>query len=171
MAYIKKDDYSLRISQDNLDQILAQAVANTGLTEDQIREDAEQTAQTEISAYLTGAYIIEDEFSKDATTNDTDRNKIVLKCVLDMALYFIHWVINPRDIPLIREKAYTNCQEMMAAFRDSDLIFLVPPAVGGIAPRLEEDGGTKGISMSGQVKFVSKPYSNFIDEFPEDQTI
>lgn len=160
MAYFKKEDYTLRISYPYLDQILEQAIELSGLTEEQILEDAQDTAITEISAYLTGKYIIEDEFAKDATTIPDDRNKMVLKCGLDMAIYYIHWVINPRDIPELREKAYTSCTEMMAAFRDGELIFLAPPASGGIEVRPIEDGGIPSINVTSQVKFISKPYSD-----------
>jgi hypothetical protein len=161
MAYIKIDDYSLRITKEYLDQILAQAVENTGLTEEQVRQDSEETAYAEISAFLTGKYIIEDELAKDATAPVDDRNKIVLKCALDMSIYFIHWVINPRDVPELREKAYTNCREMLAAFRDGELIFLTPPASGGIAVRPIDEGGTRRVNIYSQIKFNSKPYSDF----------
>lgn len=164
MAYLKIDDYSLRITKDYLDQILEQAVENTGLTEDQVREDAEETAYTEISSFLTGKYIIEDELSKDATTVLDDRNKIVVKCALDIAIYHIHWVINPRDVPTLRETAYNSCIERLAAFRDGELIFLKPPANGGIEIRPVEDGGTRRINIYSQVKFNSRPYRDLGSE-------
>jgi hypothetical protein len=167
MAYIAKSDYSLRINVPHFEEILSQAVDSSGLTEDQIREDAEQTAITEINAYLTGKYIMEDEFTKDGTLVPDPRNKFVLKCVMDIALYNIHFVINPRDVPEIREKAYNACLENLAAYRDGRLIFLSDVATGGVAIR--PDGGIKAINLTSQRKFISKPYQD--EQLLDDTTL
>ena len=160
MAYFKIDDYTLRISKPYLDQILDQATELSGYTADQVLEDAQDTAIAEISAYLTSRYVIEDEFAKDATADPDNRNKMILKCGLDMAIYFIHWTINPRDVPELREKAYLSCREMLAAFRDGELLLLQPPSTGGVEIRTEEDGGDKRTELNSQIKFISKPYSD-----------
>ena len=162
MAYLSKDDYSTVITQTYLDQILDQAAENTSLTADAIRDDAELTAIAEISAFLTGRYIIEDEFSK--TAPDDDRNRIVMRCVMNLALYNIHFVINPRDVPTTREKAYTECKEKLAAFRDGELIFLTPPASGGIEIRPVADGGTERINLQSQIKFTSRPFNDIYED-------
>lgn len=161
MAYVQLDDYAYRITREYLDSILEQAELGTGLTQDEIREDAELTAITEINAYLHSKYLMEDEFAKEATALPDDRNKFVLKCVLDMALYNIHYVINPRDVPETREKAYTMCLDNLAAYRDGELVFLSPPSSGGISLRPIDEGGTRRINIYSQVKFTSKPYSDF----------
>ena len=169
MAYIAKSDYSLRINTPHFTEILDQAVDSSGLTEDQIREDAEETAITEINAYLTGKYIMEDEFSKDGTLPTDIRNKFILKCLMDIALYNIHFVINPRDVPEMREKAYDACKENLAAYRDGKLIFHSPPASGGIATRPIDDGGIRAISLTSQRKFISKPYQD--EQLLDDTTL
>lgn len=166
MAYLSKDDYTTVITQEYLDQILTQAAANSTLTEDAIREDAELTAQAEITSYLYAKYIIEDEFAK--TVPDETRNRIIMRCAMNIALYNIHFVINPRDVPETREKAYDACLEKMAAFRDGELLFPPPPADGGMAPRPPEEGGTSRININSHIKFISKPYS---DIYPEDETV
>lgn len=161
MAYLELDDYGTVATQIYLDQILTQASESTSLSKDEIRLDAELTAIAEISAFLTGRYIIEDEFIK--VSPDADRNKIVMRCTMNFALYNIHFVINPRDIPELREKAMTACLEKLAAFRDGELIFLTPPASGGIEIRPVEDGGTERLNLQSQIKFVSKPFNDIYE--------
>ena len=165
MPYLEKNDYSTVITQIYLDQILIQAADNTTLTEDEIRLDAEQTAEAEITSYLYARFLIEDEFAKAAP--DQDRNKIIMRCTMNIALYNIHFVINPRDVPETREKAYDACMDKLAAFRDGDLLFPPPPAEGGIAPRPEDEGGSSRVNLTSHIKFISKPYS---DIYPEDTT-
>jgi len=165
MAYLYKNDYTTVITQEYLDQILTQAAANSTLTEDEIREDAEDTAQAEITSYLYARFLIEDEFAKVAP--DENRNKIIMRCVMNIAIYNIHFVINPRDVPETREKAYDACLDKLAAFRDGNLLFPPPPADGGISPRPPEDGGSSRVNLTSNVKFISKPYS---DIHPEDPT-
>lgn len=161
MAYIKKSDYTLRITQSNLDTILTQAAQDSGITADEIREDAELTAQAEIGGFLSGRYKIEDEFAKDADTPPDIRNKTILKCALDIALFSLYVIINPRDVPEVREKNYDRCLADLAAYRDSQLL-LYPayPTDGGIEIRPEDEGGDSRIIMGGHIKFISRPHND-----------
>jgi len=161
MAYLKKDDYTLRIIQDNLNQILTQAAENSGFSEDEIRLDAELTAQAEIGGYLSGRYKIEDEFAKDATAPADIRNKTILKCALDISLFNLYVIINPRDVPEIREKNYDRCLEMLAAYRDSTLIiYPIYPTDGGIEVRPEDEGGDSRFIITSHTKFISRPFND-----------
>ena len=47
----------------------------------------------------------------DATkwTYGDNRNMMIVKCTITIVLYHIHRLINPRNIPAVRESDYTNC--------------------------------------------------------------
>lgn len=120
MAYLKKSDYSLRISIVHLDEILTQAALTSGLTADQVRENAENLAYAEIKAWLSAKYKITEELGLDSAS--TDRNPLVIKWAIDCALYTIHFTVNPRDVPEIREKAYKMAKEELEAARDATIL-------------------------------------------------
>jgi len=120
MAYLKLSDYSLRISIAHLDEILIQAAATSGLTVDQVRENAENLAYAEIKAWLSAKYKITEELAIDSAS--TSRNALVMKWAIDISLYTIHFTVNPRDVPEIREKAYKMAKEELEASRDATLL-------------------------------------------------
>lgn len=124
MAYLKKDDYTLRISLDVLDEILTQAAATSGLTNDQVLAQAEALAIAEVRAYLVSKYKIGPEFSIDS--GSTARNMLILCWVIDITLFSLHFTVNPRDIPEIREKNYKRTIEALKAARDSNIILEIP---------------------------------------------
>lgn len=162
MAYLAKEDYTLRIPLTHLDEILNNASDDgTAINNDLIREDAEQTAQATIQSYLAARFLILDEFAKDSTDNPDIRNKIILKCMIDISIYNIYYSLNPRDMPTSRQNAYDECMEMLQAYKDGDLVFIAPPEdPNGIAPRPEEDGGTQRLILNSHYKFVSKPFTD-----------
>lgn len=124
MAYLAKSDYSLRIAVNHLDQILEQAATSSGLTADQVLANAEELAKAEIRSYLVSKFKIEDEFGKSGTA----RNMLVLRYCIDIALYTIHFTVNPRDIPELREKAYKASISDLTAARDANIILGIPQA-------------------------------------------
>ncbi len=123
MAYLQKSDYTLRIAVDHLDQILEQAANTSGLTEDQVLANAENLARAEVRAYLVSKYKIAEEL---ALNYDAERNMLIVKYVIDLALYTLHFTVNPRDIPEIREKNYKMDIEELKAARDSNIILEIP---------------------------------------------
>jgi hypothetical protein len=123
MAYLVKDDYTLHISLEHLDDILNQAALNSSKTADQIRDEAEETAKAEINAYLSKYYDTATEFAIDGATNPGDRNRMIKKCMLDITLYHLFFTVNPRDIPESRERLYTDCIDSVKAYRDGHLDF------------------------------------------------
>lgn len=162
MAYLAKDDYTLHISIDHLDRILTQASTSSGKTELQILEEAEATAESEILSYLTGQYEIETELAKSAT--DTDRNRLIKKCMIDISLYHIFFTVNPRDIPESREKLYNHCIMSLKAYRNNELNFglaVVDVDADGIA-----DVGR--FSFGSHKKFISRPFTDPILTEKED---
>lgn len=158
MAYLERDDYTLHISIDHLDQILTQAARSSGKTTEQLREEAEATAEAEILARLKGYYDIETEL-KLAHTDDPDtRNRLVKKCMIDIALYHIHFTVNPRDIPEIRRALYDNCIEMLKEAQGGviDIGLPIPDADGDG----ESDTGYSRIMFESSTKFISKPFTD-----------
>lgn len=117
MAYLAKSDYSLRIAIDHLDEILAQAAQSSGLTADQVLANAEALATAQITAYLKSKYKIAAEFG----VTGAGRGFLIVKWMIDLALYSIHLTVNPRDVPEIREKMYLEAVDELKGARDAML--------------------------------------------------
>lgn len=120
MAYLKKSDYSLRIAIDHLDEILTQAANTSGLTSDQVRENAENLAYAEIRSFLISKYKIAVELAIDSAS--TSRNFLTLAWAIDISIYTIHFTVNPRDIPETREKLYKAAIDGLKAARDANIV-------------------------------------------------
>lgn len=156
MHYLVKDDYTISISIDHLDQILTQAANNSGLTVDAIRENSEDTAEAEINAYLSKYYDTATEFLIDGSTDPADRNKLVLRCMVNLSLYNIFHTISPRDIPEMRQKLYDDCVEMLKGYRDGMLDF-------GLDVIDANDDGEPDVErtmIDNHKKFISKPFTD-----------
>lgn len=154
MAYLAKDDYTISTSIDHLDQILTQAANNSGLTVDQIRVNSEDTAEAEINAYLSANYDTATEFALDSP--DATRNKLIMRCMVNLSLYNIFHSVSPRDIPEMRKRLYDDCIAMLKAYRDGNLDF-------GLDPKDEDDDGEADVSrimFESNAKFTSKPFSD-----------
>ena len=118
MAYLAKSDYTLQIAAAHLDSILSQAAASSGLTADQVLANAENLAYAEVKAYLSTKYVIDTEL---ALSSPGTRAFMVMKWIIAIALRNLHFTVNPRDIPEIREKAYKEAKEELEAARDGRL--------------------------------------------------
>lgn len=152
--YLEKDDYTISISITNLDDIIAQGIESSGVTEEELLDNAELTGQAEIRSYLAPVYKIDDEFAIDASTDPDVRNKLTLRCNVNLSLFNLHMTINPRDVPEKVEKAYERCIEMLDAARRGELDFGLPPAeANGTDP-------TNWRTLGSNRKFVSKPFLN-----------
>lgn len=153
MAYLAKDDYTISISIDHLDQILAQAANNSGLTADQIRVNSEDTAEAEINAYLSKNYDTDTEFAIDAPA---PRNRMILRCMIQLSLYNIFHTISPRDIPEMRQRLYDECIETLKAYRDGMLDF----GLDVIDADSDGDPDVERTMLISATKFISKPFSD-----------
>ena len=127
--YIDWDDYTISISATNLQDIVAQGVEFSGVTEQELLDNSELTAQAEIRSYLAPVYKIDDEFDLNYTDVPDVRNKLTLRCNVNLSLYNLHMTISPRDVPEKVEKAYERCLEMLDAARRGELDFGLPPEV------------------------------------------
>ena len=154
MAYLVKDDYTISVTIQNLDNVLTQAALSSGLTVDQIRVNSEDTAQAEVNAYLSKYYATVAEFTIDGATLPATRNKLILRCVINMSLFNIYHTLSPRDIPEMRRKLYEECIEMLKAYRDGELDFGldVIDADGDGEPDVQRT------MISSNTKFISRPF-------------
>lgn len=154
MAYLVEDDYTISTSIDHLTQILAQAAANSGLTAAQIRVNSEDTAEAEINAYLAANYDTATEFEIDGAAAPTTRNKLILRCMVNLSLFNVFHTISPRDIPEMRRRLYDDCISMIKAYRDGELDF-------GLAIVDADGDGEQDVQrtmLCSDTKFNSKPF-------------
>lgn len=153
MAYLALNDYTLRISLENLNEILAQAAQDSGLTVDNVRSNAESWAQALVKSYLASKYNIAAEF---ALSSPTPRNFIIMQLVIDLSLCTIHKTINPRDVPEHIAKACEDAMEFLEKVRDGEMIIDLPaPPVNPTDPI-----NLQSSYIGSQLKFISKPYQD-----------
>lgn len=155
MAYLEKGDYTLHISIDHLDQILTQAANTSGRTVDQIREEAEKTAESKILSILKGYFDIETEL---ALTPAGNRNRLIKMAMVDISLYHIHFTINPRDIPEMRRTLYNDSIQMLKDAQNGVIDILLP--VPDADADGESDTGYGRIMIGYHTKFISKPFTD-----------
>jgi len=151
MAYLVKDDYTLRIAVDHLDEILEQAIIATGLTVDNVRANAEAWAQAFVKGYLVTKYNISAEFG----LTGPGRNPIIMQVVIDLALCTLHKTINPRDIPEQISLACDAAVKWLEAARDGTIVVDLPPA-----PSETPGAEFQRSFIDSQEKFISKPYQD-----------
>jgi len=153
MAYLAIDDYTLRTSLENLNEILAQAAQDSGLSVENVRNNAESWAQALIKSYLTAKYNIAGEF---ALVPPTPRNFLIMQLTIDLALCTIHKTINPRDVPEHIAKACEDAMTFLEKLRDGEMIIDLP-----LPPTNPDDPTNLQSSYIGsQIKFISKPFQD-----------
>ena len=152
VKYIHWGDYSISISNINLEEIVEQAVEMTDLTKDELMNNSELTAQAEIRSYLNAIYDIDAEFALSYDDVSDTRNKLVIRCCVNLSLFNLHMTINPRDVPEKVEKAYDRCIEMLDAARRGELDF-------GLTPQDSTDAAAVGWrTLGSNLKFISKEF-------------
>lgn len=92
--FLNQEDYKTLIK----DPILAKVVESN----DSIREEAEEMAQSEMSSFLNGDFDVESIFGETGA----DRNPVVIMYLLDMTLYHLHARLAHVQMPKIREERY-----------------------------------------------------------------
>jgi len=150
--YIGWNDYSISINNENLDEIVNQAVEMTDLTKDELMGNSELTAQAEIRSYLKPVGDIDAEFDKNYTDSPDVRLKLVIRCVVNLSLYNLHMTISPRDVPEKVEKAYEHCLEMLEAARKGELDF------GLGDPPTDDTDAVAWRTIGSNYKFTSKEF-------------
>lgn len=153
--YIDKQDYTISISVTNLEDIIAQGIESTGLTEEQLLDNSELTAQAEIRSYLNSVYQIDVEFAKNYDDLPDERNKLTLRCVVNLSLFNLHMTINPRDVPEKVENAYDRCMQSLDAAQRGELDLGLIPNDETTDPSL-----VNWRTIGSNFKFTSKPFAD-----------
>lgn len=152
MAYLVKADYSRLIAVTLLDEILAQASESSGLSTTVCLTNSMNMAIAEVKAYLNKLFDMTTEFAKTSGQNEN-----VMRAVIHISLYNLHFTINPHDIPEMRQKAYeamTGPKGELAAVRDGVLDW-------DLTPKAEEDTvGMGRTEIYSARKFISKPFND-----------
>lgn len=153
MAYLDKQDYTISSSIEDLNRYLTAAAQDSTKTQDEIRLEAELTAQAVIQSYTKSVYDIATEFAKVAP--DATRARLVIKCNVDISIFYICQTINPRNVPSRVMEAYERCIENLEAVRRGELALI------GV-PEYPEDDETKIVHtvITSQRKFISKPHQD-----------
>ena len=152
--YAIKNDYSRVISSDELDQILQESAEYfAGKSSDEVINESGLMAQGKISQILGGRFDLDIEFAKvppvNAAAVDT-RDQNLLRCYLHISTYWLFFVINPRDIPELRQNAYDACVKELEETRDGTLNTTLP----------ELEDAPQALQFAGASKFISKPFSD-----------
>jgi hypothetical protein len=156
MPYLKKEDYTLRISILHLDEILEQAAESSGLSPAQVLSNAENWARAVVGSYLSTQYNVKGEYLLESAV--TTRNFLIMQVTIDLVLCTLHKTVNPRDIPEHIAAACTAADEWLKGVRD-ELISLNLPV-------MEVEEGTQAeidynrTFIHSQIKFISKPWTD-----------
>ena len=151
MAYLAKDDYTLRISLEYLDEVLATAANTSGLQPLNVLSNAESWGMATIKSYLTTNYNIAAEFGKTGTS----RNFQIMQVLIDLVQCTIHKTINPRDVP---EHVENSCKEAIAWLmdaRDGKIVVDLP-----VTTNTDGTVNHNKTFLDSQQKFISKPYQD-----------
>lgn len=148
-GYLEKEDYTISVPILHLDQIMSEAAESSGKTEDVIRGEAEDLADAQIQSLLSSKYEIATELAK--TAPDPTRARMIMKCMVDISLYHLHFTINPRNIPEIRMTAYDSCVDFLKAAQAGDVLVIDVPLV---------EDAISNTEIVSQSKFISKPFTD-----------
>lgn len=103
-AFITPEDYDASIHQEILDSLIR--------SDKQIIEICEDRAITEMRGYLSARYDCNKVFSAEGE----DRNQLVLMMAIDIAIYHIHSIHNPRNMSQIRVDRYERAIEWLKVY-------------------------------------------------------
>ena len=148
MAYLSKDDYTLSITLENLQEILDQAATNSGRSADQVLAFAESYARGFVTSKIKAKYNIAGEYAKDSSASD--RDIIILKITIDLVLCTVHNTVNPRDIPELRKNNCDAAVLMLDEIRKGDMLIDVPVITDQVQKTYNDS----------QIKFISKEYTD-----------
>jgi phage gp36-like protein len=108
-SFINTEDYDASIHQEILDALIR--------SDRQIVEICEDRAIAEMRGYLSSRYDCDKIFS---ATGD-DRNQLVLMMALDIAIYHIFAIHNPRSMSQIRTDRYERAVDWLKGVRKGEI--------------------------------------------------
>ncbi|WP_418981717.1 phage protein Gp36 family protein [Alistipes sp.] len=138
--FIKPEDYDASIHQEILDALIR--------SDRQIVEICEDRAIAEMRGYLSARYDCDRVFAAEGD----DRNQLVLMMAIDIAIYHIFSIHNPRNMSQIRTDRYERAVEWLKGVRKGDI------TVDGL-PEVEPDA--KAAAAPYQIRSNRKRTNNF----------
>lgn len=117
-AFITPEDYDASIHQEILDALIR--------SDRQIVEICEDRAIAQMRGYLSGRYDCERLFSAQGDL----RNQLVLMMALDISIYHIFCIHNPRSMSQIRIDRYERAIDWLKGVRSGDISVEGLPEVG-----------------------------------------
>jgi phage gp36-like protein len=108
--FISKGDYSASIHTEILDSLTRSDAESIEINEDR--------AIAEAKGYLCGRYDVEAAFA----ARGDDRHQLLLMMVLDIAIYHIFCIHNPRNISKIREERYKRAVEWLKGVQSGKVL-------------------------------------------------
>lgn len=118
--FITPEDYDASIHQEILDAVIR--------SDQQIVEICEDRAIAQMRGYLSARYDCDRVFSVEGE----ERNQLVLMMAIDIAIYHIFSIHNPRNMSQIRVDRYERAIEWLKGVRSGDI------SVDGL-PEVEEE--------------------------------
>jgi len=107
--FITPEDYDASIHQEILDAVIR--------SDRQIVEICEDRAIAEMRGYLSARYDCDRVFSAEGE----ERNQLVLMMAIDIAIYHIFSIHNPRNMSQIRVDRYERAIEWLKGVRSGDI--------------------------------------------------
>lgn len=107
--FINSEDYDASIHQEILDALIR--------SDKQIIEICEDRAIAQMRGYLAARYDCNRVFSAEGA----DRNQLVLMMALDIVIYHIFSIHNPRNMSQIRTDRYERAVEWLKGVRKGDI--------------------------------------------------
>lgn len=107
--FITPEDYDASIHQEILDAVIR--------SDRQIVEICEDRAIAQMRGYLAARYDCDRVFSAEGK----ERNQLVLMMALDIAIYHIFSIHNPRNMSQIRVDRYERAIEWLKGVRSGDI--------------------------------------------------
>lgn len=138
--FITPEDYDASIHQEILDSLIR--------SDKQIVEICEDRAIAEMRGYLSARYDCDKVFSAEGTM----RNQLVLMMAIDIAIYHIFSIHNPRNMSQIRTDRYERAVEWLKGVRKGDV------SVEGL-PEIEPEA--KAASAQNQIRSNRKRVNHF----------
>ena len=139
-AFINLEDYDASIHKEILDAITR--------SDAQIVEICEDRAISEMKGYLSGRFDCERIFSASGES----RHQLVLMMAIDIAIYHLFCIHNPRNISEVRVERYKRAVEWCKQVRSGEVN---PPDL----PLLEQE--VRSASAETQVRSNPKRHNHF----------
>lgn len=118
--------------------------------DDEVITENIERAEDEVKAYLNGRYDVTTDFGKAGA----ERNKLLLRIVVTIALYYIYQAHNPRKLTQVMVDEFNRYIEMLEGIQAGR----VNPV--GLTPASTQSGNTASSGMP--VQWGSVPQSNDI---------